>query len=153
MVESLTDAFFRRVSFVGMGGIEFKRDPRTGEFLMIEPTAGRIDAQEEVATLHGANIPVAAYSYEAGLTVPSSRRIPFRPSGVIRGRIGGRHVAGAPSWRRTRKPGSKTPIGALTTRYRVVPLIGRVGKISAEHHAIGDWALSIEIVNGFEPLM
>ena len=43
-----------------MGGIEFKRDGRTGEFLMIEPTVGRIDAQEEVATLHDANIPLAA---------------------------------------------------------------------------------------------
>jgi predicted ATP-grasp superfamily ATP-dependent carboligase len=70
VLEPLTDAFFRRVSFVGMGGIEFKKDPRSGRFLMIEPTVGRVDAQEEVATLHGANIPAAAYRYEVGLTVP-----------------------------------------------------------------------------------
>jgi predicted ATP-grasp superfamily ATP-dependent carboligase len=71
VLEPLTEAFFRRVSFVGMGGIEFKRDGRTGRFLMIEPSVGRVDAQEEVATIHGANIPLAAYLYEAGL--PASR--------------------------------------------------------------------------------
>ena len=51
ILQPLTEAFFERVSFVGMGGIEFKKDGRTGEFLMIEPTVGRIDGQEEVATL------------------------------------------------------------------------------------------------------
>jgi hypothetical protein len=50
-----------------MGSIEFKKDARTGNFLMIEPTVGRVDWQEEVATLHGANIPLAAYLYEVGL--------------------------------------------------------------------------------------
>jgi predicted ATP-grasp superfamily ATP-dependent carboligase len=67
ILEHLTGTFFERVSFVGMGGIEFKRDNRTGQFLMIEPTAGRMDGQEEVATLHGANIPLAAYRHEIGL--------------------------------------------------------------------------------------
>ena len=66
ILQPLTEAFFERVSFVGMGGIEFKRDGRTGEFLMIEPTVGRIDLQEEVATLHDANIPLAAYLHEIG---------------------------------------------------------------------------------------
>jgi predicted ATP-grasp superfamily ATP-dependent carboligase len=66
ILQPLTEAFFERVSFVGMGGIEFKRDGRTGQFLMIEPTVGRIDGQEEVATFHGANIPLAAYLHEIG---------------------------------------------------------------------------------------
>jgi predicted ATP-grasp superfamily ATP-dependent carboligase len=66
ILQPLTEAFFERVSFVGMGGIEFKRDSRTGQFLMIEPTVGRVDGQEEVATLHGANIPLAAYLHEIG---------------------------------------------------------------------------------------
>jgi predicted ATP-grasp superfamily ATP-dependent carboligase len=66
ILQPLTEAFFDRVSFVGMGGIEFKRDGRTGQFLMIEPTVGRIDGQEEVATLHDANIPLAAYLHEIG---------------------------------------------------------------------------------------
>jgi D-aspartate ligase len=49
-----------------MGGIEYKRDARSGKFLMIEPTVGRVDWQEEVATLNGINIPLAAYLHETG---------------------------------------------------------------------------------------
>jgi D-aspartate ligase len=73
---ALTEKFFAAVSFVGMGGIEFKRDPRSGQFLMIEPTAGRVDWQEEVATLHGINIPLAAYLYETGFGVPETTQAP-----------------------------------------------------------------------------
>jgi hypothetical protein len=60
----LTEAFFAAVSFVGMGSMEYKRDVRTGAFFMIEPTVGRVDWQEEVATLNGVNIPLAAYRHE-----------------------------------------------------------------------------------------
>jgi predicted ATP-grasp superfamily ATP-dependent carboligase len=66
----MTDAFFDTVSFVGMGSMEYKRDARTGRFFMIEPTVGRVDWQEEVATLHGVNIPLAAYRYEIGAELP-----------------------------------------------------------------------------------
>ncbi len=65
----LTDAFFSAVEFTGMGGMEFKRD-RTGKFFMIEPTVGRVDWQEEVATLNGVNIPLAAYLHETGADAP-----------------------------------------------------------------------------------
>lgn len=34
---------------------------------MVEPTIGRTDYQEEVATLNGVNIPLAAYEAELGL--------------------------------------------------------------------------------------
>jgi D-aspartate ligase len=67
----LTEAFFRKVAFTGIGGIEYKKDARTGAFLMVEPTVGRVDRQEEVATLHGVNIPLAAYCYELGFPMPS----------------------------------------------------------------------------------
>jgi D-aspartate ligase len=70
ILQPMTEAFFDQVSFIGMGGIEFKRDARTGEFVMIEPTVGRIDGQQEVATIHGTNIPLAAYLYETGLELP-----------------------------------------------------------------------------------
>jgi D-aspartate ligase len=66
----LTQAFFNEVSFCGMGGIEFKKNTRTGRFVMIEPTVGRVDAQEEVATIHGVNIPLIAYLHESGLPLP-----------------------------------------------------------------------------------
>lgn len=66
----LTEAFFEAVAFTGMGGMEFKRDARTGQYFMIEPTVGRVDWQEEVATLNGVNIPLAAYLHETGSDVP-----------------------------------------------------------------------------------
>lgn len=78
ILEPLTRSFFERVSFVGMGGIEFKKDIRTGQFLMVEPTAGRVDAQEEVATIHGVNIPLMVYLYEAELP-PAARPMTLTP--------------------------------------------------------------------------
>ncbi|MES1930687.1 putative ATP-grasp enzyme [Salinisphaera dokdonensis CL-ES53] len=62
-----TSAFFRAVGVVGTASMEFKRDARSGRFMMIEPTIGRTDYQEEVATLHGVNIPLAAYRDAIGV--------------------------------------------------------------------------------------
>jgi len=64
---ALTCDFFRKVGFSGMGRMEYKRDRRDGRFYMIEPTVARTDYQQEVATVHGVNVPLAAYRYEAGL--------------------------------------------------------------------------------------
>jgi predicted ATP-grasp superfamily ATP-dependent carboligase len=63
-----TRRFFQKAGFVGMGSMEFKRDIATGRFIMIEPTVGRTDYQEEVATLNGINIPFAAWRSELGLS-------------------------------------------------------------------------------------
>jgi predicted ATP-grasp superfamily ATP-dependent carboligase len=76
MLEPLTTAFFNAVQSVGMCSMEFKRDRRSGQFFMIEPTIGRTDWQEEVATLHGINIPLTAYCYELGLPVPMAELSP-----------------------------------------------------------------------------
>lgn len=75
-ITRLTDAFFDAVGFFGIGSIEFKRDTRTGRFMMIEPTVGRTDFQEEIATLNGVNIPYAAYCGELGIAMPQPRRRP-----------------------------------------------------------------------------
>lgn len=61
-----TTRFFRKAGFTGMGSMEYKRDSVTGEFYMIEPTVGRTDYQEEVATVNGVNIPCAAWQAETG---------------------------------------------------------------------------------------
>lgn len=66
-LSALTTDFFRQVGFVGMGSMEFKRDPRDGEFYMVEPTVGRTDFQEEVASIHGVNIPLHAYCDQLGI--------------------------------------------------------------------------------------
>ena len=60
----LTRQFAKRVEYKGIGSLEFKRDRRTGKLLIIEPTVGRIDWQEEIATLCGVNIPLIAYRAE-----------------------------------------------------------------------------------------
>jgi D-aspartate ligase len=65
-LQELTEAFFAKVGFCGLGSMEYKQDARTGRFMMIEPTVGRTDFQEEIATLNGVNIPYAAYCYETG---------------------------------------------------------------------------------------
>ncbi len=59
-----TTRFFRAAGVVGMASMEYKRDARSGEFRMVEPTIGRTDYQEEVATLNGVNIPYAAWCTE-----------------------------------------------------------------------------------------
>ncbi len=70
-----TAEFFRAVGFFGMGSMEYKRDERDGKFYMVEPTVGRTDFQEEVATVNGYNIPFAAYCHELGFPVPLPLRI------------------------------------------------------------------------------
>lgn len=74
-LSQFTERFFRNAGVVGMAGMEYKRDTRNGKFLMIEPTIGRSDYQEEVATLNGVNLPYAAYCFECGLVPPEPIRI------------------------------------------------------------------------------
>jgi predicted ATP-grasp superfamily ATP-dependent carboligase len=66
MLEPLTCAFADTVGFEGMGSMEFKWDGLRNRFIMIEPTVGRTDWQEEIATLCGMNIPLRAYRHEIG---------------------------------------------------------------------------------------
>jgi D-aspartate ligase len=68
-LEALTVRLTTRVRFAGMGGLEFKRDENTGAFVIIEPTVGRTDWQEEIATLSGVNIPMAALAFASGQPV------------------------------------------------------------------------------------
>ncbi|HPT49235.1 MAG TPA: FAD-dependent oxidoreductase [Accumulibacter sp.] len=78
-LQSMTAIFFQQVGFIGMGSMEYKRDPRDGRFYMVEPTVGRTDFQEEVATVNGTNIPLAAYYHELGQALPdASYRSPPR---------------------------------------------------------------------------
>ncbi len=66
----LTERFFRDTGVVGMASMEYKRDARSGTFRMVEPTIGRTDYQEEVATLNGVNLPYAAWCSETGMACP-----------------------------------------------------------------------------------
>ncbi len=66
--------FIARVGYRGLGSLEFKRDSRTGRFIIIEPTVGRTDWQEEIATLCGVNLPLITYWAELGRTVVVNAR-------------------------------------------------------------------------------
>ena len=81
-VEKLTNNFFTKTGFLGMGSMEYKKDARTGRFVMIEPTVGRTDFQEEVATLNGVNIPAVAHRYESGESLDRVPR-PVRPTAWV----------------------------------------------------------------------
>ena len=87
-LEDLTRQFVEQVRYVGIGGLEFKRDRRTGRFLIVEPTVGRTDWQEEIATLCGINIPLIAYWTalgESGTThTPSDVSVAWRMSASYR---------------------------------------------------------------------
>ncbi|EIM02183.1 FAD-dependent oxidoreductase [Rhodanobacter thiooxydans] len=67
---AMTTRFFQAVGVIGMASMEYKRDARSGEFRMVEPTVGRTDYQEEVASLNGVNLPYAAWCSELGLPFP-----------------------------------------------------------------------------------
>jgi len=90
----LTNGFFDTVGFVGIGSMEYKRDQRDGRFYMVEPTVGRTDYQEEVATLNGVNIPFAAFCDAVGQPLPAPVAVaPPRawrdPIGYARARMAG----------------------------------------------------------------
>jgi D-aspartate ligase len=66
---SLSRQIIARVGYKGIGSFEFKFNRRAGKFIIIEPTVGRTDWQEEIATLCGANIPLITYWAEVGRQV------------------------------------------------------------------------------------
>jgi predicted ATP-grasp superfamily ATP-dependent carboligase len=68
-LKALTVRLTSITRYAGIGGLEFKRDARTGEFIIIEPTVGRTDWQEEIATLSGVNIPAAAWMHAMGRAI------------------------------------------------------------------------------------
>jgi len=77
--------FVRSVGYRGLGSLEFKRDGNTGRLLIIEPTVGRTDWQEEIATLCGVNLPLQTYWTAMGaapppLGSPDSASIAWRSS-------------------------------------------------------------------------
>jgi D-aspartate ligase len=73
-----TMRFIDRLGYRGLGSLEFKRDRRSGQSLIVEPTVGRTDWQEELATLCGVNLPLITYYAELERQAPRSDA-PRRP--------------------------------------------------------------------------
>jgi D-aspartate ligase len=95
-LERTTKDFLDQVNYFGFGGVEYKRDAQNGRFLIIEPTVGRTDWQEEAATLAGVNIPLIAYCHELGLSPlpagPVDDRVVWQGSWVERIRSGAKPI-------------------------------------------------------------
>jgi D-aspartate ligase len=68
---SLTETIWRSVGFKGLGSIEYKMRLESDEPVIMEPTVGRTNYQNEVAVLNGVNIPLIAYCDLAGLPLPT----------------------------------------------------------------------------------
>lgn len=96
-LEAVTTDFFRRCGVLGLASMEYKRDRRSGRFLMVEPTVGRTNWQQEIATLCGVNLPLVAYCDLAGLPAP-----------VVRPRRGEAWRDGVSDWRSVLRSGDRT---------------------------------------------
>ena len=75
LLRPVTEKFLDITGYRGLGSLEFKWDARRGCFVIIEPTVGRTDWQEEIATLNGVNLPLIAYCDELGLTAPAEETV------------------------------------------------------------------------------
>jgi D-aspartate ligase len=75
-IEPLAISIFAKLGFFGLGSIEFKMRPETEEPVIMEPTVGRTNFQNEVAVINGFNIPAVAYAHGAGLPHPQPRPAP-----------------------------------------------------------------------------
>jgi D-aspartate ligase len=97
-----TQRFIERVAYRGLGSLEFKRDSRTGQFVIIEPTVGRTDWQEEIATLCGINLPLLTYRAEIGLPIRAPPSL----------------APGSPAWRSSLN--FRPPLGSLRPKTKLV---------------------------------
>jgi len=73
LLRPLTEKFIDVSEYRGLGSLEFKWDSRARRFVVIEPTVGRTDWQEEIAALNGVNLALIAYCHELGLPEPATR--------------------------------------------------------------------------------
>jgi D-aspartate ligase len=137
ILEPMTTEFFNKTGCVGFCSMEYKRDPRTGEFFMIEPTVGRVDWQEETATVNGVNIPLAAYRYELGFPLPAAKR-PLKP--VIWSYTPWclRSMAAARSWSNSRLPHARVK-GASWRLEDPLPAIFDCAQVVAKLFSLARW--------------
>lgn len=63
----LVTKFLDAAEYQGLGGLEFKWDERRRRYTIVGLTLGRSDWYEEIATLAGFNLPLAAYRHELGM--------------------------------------------------------------------------------------
>ncbi|MBL8258945.1 MAG: FAD-dependent oxidoreductase [Candidatus Competibacteraceae bacterium] len=75
-LEPMTTRFFQACRLEGWAAMEYKRDARTGQFAMIEPSVGRSEMLGEIAALNGVNLPLSAYRWLIGEEPPPPQSRP-----------------------------------------------------------------------------
>ncbi len=70
----ITAEIYNAVGYRGLGSIEYKMSP-DGRVVVMEPTVGRTNYQNEVAVLNGVNLPAIAYFDAMGMTSELSRLV------------------------------------------------------------------------------
>lgn len=70
-VVRLTDKVLGHVSFMGLGSIEFKRDPSTGRYYIIEANIGRPSTRIGITEKAGVRVLYAMYCDALGLALPT----------------------------------------------------------------------------------
>ena len=69
-IRRLTERIWKCIGFKGIGSIEYKIRENTHDLIIMEPTIGRTDYQNETAVINGYNIPAIAYCDLTGITPP-----------------------------------------------------------------------------------
>ncbi|MHB1224075.1 MAG: carboxylate--amine ligase [Gemmatimonadaceae bacterium] len=85
LVSDISRGILGDVACTGFCSVEYKRDPRTGRFYIIEPTVGRVDLQLGVAMANDVDIVSRAYFHLIGRPYPVRER-PTHHVKWIRGR-------------------------------------------------------------------
>jgi len=76
-----TEAILSELEYSGIGAMEFKRDERSGQYMVMEPCCGRPSHHSYISLGEGFNLPYLVYSHLAGHALPqyeqSGRRVGF----------------------------------------------------------------------------
>ena len=76
-IVDLTQEIFNDVGYSGLGSVEFKIRVESEQPVIMEPTVGRTDSQNEIAVLNGNNIPaISYYDLAYGERLPVVRNLP-----------------------------------------------------------------------------
>ncbi len=73
-LEEITRSIWHTLAYRGLGSVEFKQRPETDEPIIMEPTVGRTNYQNEVAVLNGCNLPAIAWASACGRSGPPRAR-------------------------------------------------------------------------------
>jgi predicted ATP-grasp superfamily ATP-dependent carboligase len=142
-VAALTLRFVAESQYRGIGGLEFKRDCRSGRLVIVEPTVGRTDWQSEVATLNGVNLPVLAALEELGLARPGAAASRTRPQDA-----NGAQVAQVVQGVERAQGAAVLPPTDLATP-RAVPPRGVAWRASITHRRPRALASDVRLVDGY----